>query len=176
MIQLIPVSDLKHLDDDLKQLYLDSFPADERRAWEAMQQLLTHPLFNVCRITHTSTFMGFITFWKWHDLLFIEHFALTEQARGKGFGTQMMEQIIKENSSTIVLEVELPLTEQATRRITFYQRLGFILCQQEYYQPPYNPGNEKIKMLIMSYPHILTTKDFAVIKKRLYKDVYKWDY
>lgn len=175
MIQLIPVSDSMDLDNDLKQIYHDSFPDNERREWNEMQQLLLHPLFNVCRIIHNKILIGFITFWKWPDLLFIEHFALGEAARGHGMGTLILKQIIEENTSTIIVEVEEPLTEQANRRIAFYQRLGFVLCPQEYYQPPYSAGNDKVKMFIMSYPELLNHKEFTIVKKQIYREVYKWD-
>ncbi|HET6559325.1 MAG TPA: GNAT family N-acetyltransferase [Prolixibacteraceae bacterium] len=175
MIHLMPVSDSNDLDTDLKQIYLDSFPDNERREWNEMQQLLLHPLFNVCRIIQNGTLIGFISFWKWPHLLFIEHFALNELARGKGIGTRILKQIIDENPSTIIVEVEEPLTEQANRRIAFYQRLEFVLCQQEYYQPPYTHGNDKVKMSIMSYPQLLTYEEFTIVKKQIYKEVYKWD-
>lgn len=175
MIQLIPVSDTIELDNDLKKIYLDSFPDNERREWKEMQQLLVHPLFKVFRITENNTLIGLITFWKWPDLLFIEHFALSLEARGKGTGSLILKKIIDTNPSTIIVEVEEPFTEQASRRIAFYQRLGFILCPQEYHQPPYSPGNQMIKMLIMSYPEQLNDMKFTILKKQIYKDVYKWD-
>lgn len=175
MIQLIPVSNAKDLDNDLKLIYLDSFPDNERREWKEMQQLLVHPLFRIFRIIENSTFIGFITFWKWPEFLFIEHFAVKETARGQGIGTRIMKQIIEQAPCTIILEVEEPYTEQAKRRIAFYQNLGFILCPQEYYQPPYNPNNERVKMIIMSYPELVDDKEFAIIKKQIYREVYKWD-
>lgn len=175
MIELIAVSDAKDLEFDLKQIYLDSFPDNERREWNEMQQLLVHPNFNVCKITHNNILIGFITFWKWPDLLFIEHFALNKPSRGKGTGTIILKQIIENTSSTVIVEVDVPITEPDNRRIAFYQRLGFVLCPQKYYQPPYIQGNDKVKMLIMSYPTILNNKEFIFVKKQIYREVYKWD-
>lgn len=175
MLELIAVSDPKDLEIDLKQIYLDSFPDNERREWNEMQHLLLNHLFTVCKITHNNLLIGFITFWKWTDLLFIEHFALNETARGKGIGTIILKQLLEQHPSTVIAEVEEPLTEQANRRIAFYQRLGFDLCQQEYYQPPYISGFDKVKMYIMSYPAKLTNREFTVFRNRIYKEVYKWD-
>lgn len=175
MIELNAVSDQKDLDDELKQIYLDSFPDNERREWSEMKQLLIHSLFNVFRITRNKVLIGIITCWKWPDLLFIEHFALKELERSQGAGTRVLKQIIEQNPSTIIVEVEEPDTVQAKRRIAFYQRIGFILCPQKYYQPPYTPGNEMIKMWFMSYPELLNDNKFTIIKKQIYKEVYKWD-
>jgi hypothetical protein len=86
-----------------------------------------------------------------------------------------LKQIIEQTPSTIIVEVEEPLTEQAKRRVDFYQRLGFNLCPKEYYQPPYTHGNSMVKMLIMSYPEQLNDREFTIIKKQIYKEVYKWD-
>lgn len=175
MLQLISVSESQDLDDDLKQIYLDSFPDNERREWKEMQQLLVHPLFNVFRITQNKVLIGIITYWKWHNLLFIEHFAIKGPARSQGAGSRILKQVIEQNHCTIIVEAEESDTEQAKRRIAFYQRLGFILCPQEYYQPAYSPMNDSIKMNIMSYPDLLTNEDFTVIKKQIYKEVYNWN-
>lgn len=173
MIQLIPVSASMDLGDDLKPIYFDSFPANERREWVEIRQLLNHPSYNLYKITNDDDLVGLVSIWRWPVLIFIEHFALSAPTRGLRIGTQVMKQIISENPPVIIVEVELPDTEQAIRRIAFYERLGFSLCQEDYYQPPYSPGMSKVKMLLMSFPHPLAYEEFLFFKARIYKDVYQ---
>lgn len=173
MIRLIPVSDSLDLGDDLQQIYVDSFPADERREWEKIHQLLNHPSYNLYKIRINKILVGLISIWRWPELIFIEHFALSIPTRGQGIGTQVIKQIMSENPLVIIIEVELPYTEQAIRRIAFYERLGFMLCQEDYYQPPYSPGMSKVKMLLMSFPHPLSREEFQAYKAKIYKDVYQ---
>lgn len=172
MIHLIPVSASLDLGDDLKQIYLDSFPADERREWQEIRQLLTNPSYNIYKINVNNELTGLISIWRWSELIFIEHFALSIPTRGMGLGTQVLKQIISENPPMIIVEVELPDTGPAIRRIAFYERLGFSPCHEEYYQPPYSPGMSKVKMLLMSYPHSLSREEFLSFKGKIYKEVY----
>ncbi|MBC8004782.1 MAG: GNAT family N-acetyltransferase [Verrucomicrobia bacterium] len=172
MIQLVPVTSSLDLGDDLKQIYFESFPADERREWEDIHQLLYHPPYNLYRINVNNELTGLISIWRWPELIFIEHFALSIPNRELGTGTQVLKQIISENPPTIILEVELPDTEQAIRRIAFYERLGFSLCIKDYYQPPYFPGKNKVKMLLMSFPHSLSPDEFQFYRTKIYKEVY----
>lgn len=173
MIQLIPVSAALDLGDDLQQIYVDSFPANERREWQEIQKLLTYPSYNLYRISFNNELRGLISIWRWPEFIFIEHFAMSISTRGLGLGTQVMKQIINENSPLIIIEVDLPDTEQSIRRIAFYERLGFLLCHENYYQPPYSPGMSKVKMILMSFPHTLSREEFLFFKAKVYKEVYQ---
>lgn len=173
MIQLIPVSAALDFSDHLQQIYFDSFPADERREWQEIQKLLTHPSYNLYRIDVNNELTGLISIWRWPEFIYIEHFAISTLTRGQGMGTQVMKQIINENSPLIIVEVDLPDTEQSIRRIAFYERLGFSLCPEDYYQPPYSPGMVKVKMILMSFPHTLSREEFLFFKAKVYKEVYQ---
>lgn len=173
MIQLILVSDSLDLGDDLQKIYFDSFPADEQREWQEIHQLLSNPCYNFYQIAVNKELSGLISIWTWPEFIFIEHFALSIPMRGLGMGTRVMKQLMSENPPLIIVEVELPGTEAAMRRIAFYERLGFSLCQEDYYQPPYSPNKNPVKMLLMSFPHTLSPKEFQSFKARAYKQVYR---
>ncbi len=71
------------------------------------------------------------------------------------------------------MEVERPLEEMAKRRINFYQRHGFTLWENDYYQPPYKPGDDYLPMYLMVHGELNAQKDFEEVKHRLYTEVYK---
>ena len=79
---------------------------------------------------------------------------------------------MKEEDTPMVLEVELPETEMAQRRIGFYQRLGFILNEFPYWQPSMQEGQPSIPLKIMSWPKALSQEQFTPWQQQIYQDVY----
>jgi GNAT superfamily N-acetyltransferase len=174
MIQLIPVTKSVESNSGLKNLYESAFPPDERRDWNQFAELLYDRRFELYLITHQQKMIGFISVWDLIDLTFIEHFAILESERGKGFGSQTINQIISAKNTTIILEVELPVTETAGKRIRFYEWLNFKVCNSDYFQPPYSSEKEKVKMLLMSYPDKISNTDFSEIIQLIYRKVYQF--
>ncbi len=173
MIKLLPVSDSMELNDDLKQIYEDSFPSDERREWLEISELIQHPKFIIYRIYNNEELIGLITVWNLNHFIFIEHFAIRQNLRGKLLGTQVVNQVITECDKTVIVEVEEPINDTAQRRIAFYERLGFVVFSGIYYQPPYSNGKNRVKMMLMSFPNQLTTIEFSEVKSSIYRIVYK---
>jgi ribosomal protein S18 acetylase RimI-like enzyme len=173
MIQLIPLLQAKAYEHSLKSIYHDSFPRDERRDWDELMNLTHYSHFNLYSIHKNNNPVGLITLWKWVELTFIEHFAIHNSLQGKGIGSEVLNQLKQKATTKIILETEEPTTADAQRRIAFYNRLGFQICNEEYYQPPYSTDKKAVKMLLMSYPDKLTRKEFTTIRSKLYKEVYQ---
>lgn len=72
----------------------------------------------------------------------------------------------------VVLEVEIPAEEMSKRRIGFYERLGYVLDDHVYYQPPYRRGEEFLEMRLMTYGDINLQQSFEEVKNCIYRDVY----
>ncbi|MBW8333083.1 MAG: GNAT family N-acetyltransferase [Prolixibacteraceae bacterium] len=173
MIKLIPVSNSDDLSDDLKQIYIGSFPPDERRDWQKMKELLQHSSFILNQVFENEELVGLISHWNLPNFLFIEHFAILQSKRGKGIGSRALKQVIAENLKTIIIEVEEPISDDARRRIAFYESAGFSVCEGIYHQPPYSPDKNKVKMLLMSFPEKILPPEFDEIKTRIYREVYQ---
>lgn len=173
MIKLISVSDFGELNENIRQIYVDSFPVDERRDWDELKKLLEQPNFTFYQIMGDHGLIGFITIWDLQDFVFIEHFALEESARGKGIGSQVVTHLLESNSTRVVLEVDLAITEMNRRRINFYERLGFSACDSIYWQPAYGADKITVKMLLMSSPDKITSLEFDKVKTEIYSKVYQ---
>lgn len=173
MIQINRLTQPLEFEEALKNIYHYSFPSDERREWDNLMKLTHHQNFNLHSILHNNVPIGLITLWKLPEFIFIEHFAIDKTFRGKGIGSEVLNELKKEVSAKIILETEEPDTKPAMRRINFYKRLGFHLCQEDYYQPAYSKDKEAVKMLLMSYPEMITQSAFITIKARLYEQVYQ---
>lgn len=159
--------------DEVFSLMVASFPKEEYRSYEGQKKLLENPNYYITvRQNEKNELIGFICSWKTSNFSFIEHFAVKESERGKGIGSIMLKEFINTAPSPIILEVELPKDELSFRRISFYERFGFIKNEFEYYQMPLRENINPIKMYLMSYPRILSKVKFEEIKKCIYKKIY----
>lgn len=144
---------------DAWELYENAFPLEERRLLDSQIKLFTNSKYHFDIIIEDITFIGFILWWEFDDLRFVEYFATVEHLRNKGFGKLILDQFIKKDQNPILLEVELPTTEMKKRRIHFYERLGFHLNNHSYEIPPMHDGFPALELLIMTFPQPISEKD-----------------
>jgi ribosomal protein S18 acetylase RimI-like enzyme len=157
----------------LYDLYVRSFPENERRSHEGFVQLFEKQNSFYCTVLmHENRFVGFLTFWEFNHFVYIEHFAISPQQRGQSLGSSTLKQFMKSISKPIVLEVELPESDTAKRRIRFYECLGFCVCNHSYKQPPYDKNKENVPMLLMCSKKDFLEKNFEETRNTLYKYVY----
>lgn len=173
MISFIPVkttdSEYKFVED----LLHEAFPIDERRDDDVQRSNTDHnPLFTAYLITDKDLKIGLITLWKLNGFYYVEHLATSPGVRNKGYGKEIIQTILKEFHSRIVLEVELPENELSRRRIGFYERNGFTLCRKSYLQPPYRKSSRPIPMYIMYSGTESIDGIFNEIKSEIYDKVY----
>lgn len=77
-----------------------------------------------------------ITVWELNGFRYVEHLATSPAIRNKGYGKLIMEALKKKFSGIIILEVERPEDEISKRRIEFYKRCGFSLCEKTTFSQP----------------------------------------
>lgn len=155
--------------DEVYALMKESFPKSELRDEGAAREILENRTYRLYRITEGGEFIGFLGVWRLPEFLFIEHFATRPELRGKGYGKRALVSLFKLYESA-VLEVEPPDNELTSRRIAFYERCGFHLSREEYYQPPYREDGEPVRLMLMSYPHPIVRH--AEVASSLYRKVY----
>ena len=147
-----------------------SFPQNEIRSEKDAEAILSDRAYRIYRITERGKFIGFITVWKLPEFAFIEHFAIQPELRGKGFGARALA-ALGGWYKDMVLEAEPPECEISKRRIAFYERCGFHLSKEEYYQPPYSEDSGPVRLMLMRYPKPI--KDHGKVATALYREVYK---
>lgn len=153
-----------------------SFPPNEHRGFDGQYGEFGNKYFR-CMCVGGEKITGFMNFWELSGFIYLEHFAVAREMRKKGIGSILLNELKKYAANRpIVLEVELPETgETAVRRIEYYKQRGFFVNEYEYYQPPYNDGDEPLKMFIMSCPKPLSPKEFGSVRDVLYRDAYETD-
>ncbi len=154
MLTLIKI-DTKSSDYQFVETLMHSaFPSDERRedsnqrynvdCNEKMQCLL---------IKDGDVNVGFFTVWSLSGISYVEHFAIADNLRQCGYGTKSLALLTSSfsSSSSFILEVELPSTEESIKRIAFYEKNGFKLSSRPYIQPPYSSDKQSVPMALMTY-------------------------
>lgn len=173
MLKLTPIKTTDSVYSFVEQLLHDSFPLAERRDDEAQRDNTDHnPRFTCYFISDDELPVGLITAWNLDGFYYLEHLATTPLIRNRGYGKQIIQQIKDLLPGVIVLEVEHPEDEMSCRRIGFYQRCGFQLCEKEYIQPPYREGGEEVPLFLMYSGTDSIDDAFDTIRQRIYKEVY----
>ena len=157
----------------ISQLYLSTFPENERRDWNALLRLLPEPKMHLQLIEEQQTAIGYILWWQLKNWLYIEHLAISPEQRGKHYGQRVMKEMIEEAGGDIVLETELPVTDDAKRRIDFYNSLGLQTLPFNYSQPPYRKAEPPVPMQLMSIKPIASVQEFNAVATLIRNEVYE---
>lgn len=148
------------------ELYEISFPEYERRTKERHEEILAHPKFFPYHIYENNQFVGILYFWDWGTLIYGEHLATLPQVRGGGLGAKAIKEFYKIiGQKTLILEIDPPVTDVAIRRQKFYERLGLVTNDYHYVHPSYRANYHPHKLVIMSYPELISQEMFDQFKK-----------
>ena len=118
-------------DEKIKQLYESAFPEDEQIPWKDLMRLIEEMPLDFTAYYDGETFIGFTIVYPRKQFNWYWYFAVQEELRGKGYGQQILTQLIeKYKGQTCVLDMESPTQvceniEQRRRRHAFYLRNGF---------------------------------------------------
>lgn len=135
------------------ELYIASFPEDERRSVVKFRNLLENSdCFHVLGFFEgEDEFVGFLSYWDFGTFRYGEHFAILPEKRNGGRGAECLQMAMDIMGKPIILEVEPPVDEMAKRRIGFYERNGCKLWPDLFYmQPAYEKYLEPIELKLMT--------------------------
>ena len=159
--------------DTIHDIYMDSFPPEERRPWNDILHKLdtVGSPFSLTLILLKGKASGFITSWDFGDFVYIEHFAMQSSGRGSGIGAKALRRFCRQARKPVFLEVEPPSVGQmAQRRIKFYERNGFVpFYDFKYVQPPYAEGLPEVELVLMGTSSEVSLEE---VKNKLHTEVY----
>lgn len=157
----------------VEELMQTAFPQQERRNADLQREYTDNKLhFHTFVILNGNLPIGLLTMWKLESFHYIEHFAIHENYRNKGYGQKVMEFIINEIKGMIVLEAEEPSDDITYRRIRFYQRLGFVMQDVPYQQPPYRSEDQWFPMKLMTLRESNFPLEYERVRGNIYKEAY----
>ena len=169
MITFTPLAESDH-SHFAQNLFEEAFPEQERPPFSTLRHRDAGK-FHFLVAENGDDPVGILTYWTFEDLVYIEHFAIAEELRNQGIGKATFLYFLSQQTDQVVLEVELPNTEEADHRVEFYASMGFFQNPQEYMQPPYREGDKEVPMIIMS-KYELDDDEFCEIRDLLYREVY----
>ena len=153
-----------------QELFEEAFPEQERPPFSSLRHRDAGK-FHFLVAENGDDPVGILTYWTFDDLVYVEHFAIDEELRNQGLGKAVFLNFLSQQTEQVVLEVELPNTEEADHRVEFYASIGFFSNPQPYLQPSYHNDDRSVPMLIMS-KYELDDDEFEEIKQLLYREVY----
>lgn len=162
---------------EAEALYVDAFPPEERRNVKDWKNLMAHDggAFRALRIAGPERgFLGFLTYWNLGKFYYVEHFAVSASARGGGIGGKALDLLLATTKDMpLVLEVEPPVTDDARRRIAFYERHRLMLSPLPYWQPPYDPSKTKgLELNLMTTDLDFLNAHADEVRQTLYREIY----
>lgn len=133
----------------LLPLYVEAFPAEERRTTSDLLRMLNQKDMFFSAILTDEVVVGLVVYWKFEGFLYMEHLAVLASRRKEGIGAAVLKELKKEGVP-ILLEAEIPYDDASTQRINFYHRSGFNALPVYYHQPPYRKGETVVPMMLLS--------------------------
>ena len=117
-------------DEQIRRLYETAFPEDEQIPWDDLIRLVGEMPLDFTAYYDSETFIGFTIVYPRKSFNWFWYFAVREELRGKGYGQQILTQLIeKYKGQTCVLDMESTTQicdnlEQRRKRQAFYIRNG----------------------------------------------------
>lgn len=155
-------------------LYESAFPYKERRSLDDHLRALNDPRFEADGIWHDGRFVGLIYHWASAPATrYVEHLAISPALRGQNMGSQALQAFI-ERFGRVILEIDPPVDEISCRRLHFYQRLGFVENPQEYLHPSFRAPFTTHRLVLMSYPQLLTDDEARTLADFVREEVLRY--
>ncbi|MCT7987052.1 GNAT family N-acetyltransferase [Laspinema olomoucense] len=162
MLEIVQLTDINHPDfQGALQIYLDSFPASERQPLEILEARLSNQLYQWFIAKTENQVVGIALLYplKPSDFIVLDYLGIDKDYRSRGIGRMLISYLIDwvhNQQKTLLIEVENPRfcddSEQAKRRIQFYQNNGAkVLYPVRYVLPPLS-GDVPTEMLLMMVP------------------------
>ena len=82
-------------DEKIKQLYETAFPEDEQIPWDDLMRLIEEMPLDFTAYYDGETFIGFTIVYPRKSVNWFWYFAVCEELRGKGYGQQILTQLIE---------------------------------------------------------------------------------
>lgn len=115
-----------------EQLYLEAFPAAERKPFEMLVELQKNGRGMIFAAADEERFLGLAVVLLWEDIALLDYLAVAPEGRGQGTGSEVLRLLAARfPDKRILIEIELPEENapdnaQRARRKRFYLRAGFV--------------------------------------------------
>ncbi len=144
---------------DIEKLYYEAFPKNEQIPLDEFLES-TIDNMNTYIFTYKNNFVGFCVTLLYENIVYLLYFAMSSKYRNRGFGSQALE-LIKKNNNNKVLVADIEQEQydstnklQRIKRKKFYLRSGFTPTQITYVQ-------QNVTFEILSFGGSVTENDLT---------------
>ncbi len=144
---------------EVMALYERAFPYIERRDLSEQARIMEFKEYVLEAIIQGEEPLGFISYWRSEEFIYLEHIAIMESARGRALGTAALKYLCK-TGLPVILEIEPVVDEVTKKRLHFYSKNGFVMNTHEHIQPKYHRGDGDLRLLIMSSEREISAEEY----------------
>ena len=158
----------------VEELMHTAFPAQERRDTPQQREYSdSNPLFCNNVIVEDGKPVGMISYWDMGDFYYIEHFAINNEIRGKGYGSTILNKFIKSTPKTILLEIDPIIDDISNACLRFYKRCGFWENPYSHTHPSYRDEYQPHHLIVLTTEKQLFEDEYQTFYKDLSVTVMK---
>ncbi|MFK3707029.1 GNAT family N-acetyltransferase [Klebsiella sp. NPDC088457] len=140
-------------------LYDKAFPWHEQREPAAKRQALRDPRYLLEAWFDDGVFIGLSGCWQFAGYRYIEHLAIDDTLRSRGYGKRLLAGLLQRTPLTI-LEIDPLTTEIAHKRLRFYATMGFCANPWPHRHPTYHRGIADHELIVLSYPQAIDASQY----------------
>lgn len=167
-INRIQITDISSpLYTEFATLYSKSFPIFEQRTLEQQIAAFSSPNYHLDLFYDDDLFVGFFSYWKFEKYSYLEHFAVNDNHRGKGYGAILLQKLEDYLSHTVILEIDPIVDDISAARWRFYERCGFCRNSFKHIHPPYRDGYKGHSLIVLSSKEPLKNEAYDLFWKEL---------
>lgn len=155
-----------------RMLYAQSFPVHEQRQYASQRRIMGQEAYHFGLVMDNDEFAGLMLYWEAETFIYVEHFCMLPELRGKGLGSRALA-LLGVGGKTVILEIDPPVDAVSVRRRRFYERSGFVANSYRHVHPPYHREYAGHELVVMSRPSALTQKEFDAFVQFLTQTVMK---
>lgn len=166
-LEMANLADFEYIYNDMET----QFPKNEMKPYGVFCGLLNLPCYDLYHIKENETSVGYALIANNEDFLWLEYFAIYKKFHSKGYGSKIIASL-KDNFPKFkgcFLEVEKPDENKINtiRRIKFYENLGVINLNYDYFYPN-EEGFIKMELFYLPFGNVILP-DVSIIKKVIKK-------
>ena len=155
-----------------RMLYAQSFPVHEQRQYPSQCRIMGHEAYHFGLVMENGEFAGLMLYWETEDFIYVEHFCMLPELRGRGLGSRALT-LLGACGKTVILEIDPPVDAFSVRRRQFYERAGFVTNPYRHVHPPYYREHAGHDLIVMSRPSGLTQEQMDAFVQFLTQTVMK---
>lgn len=154
-----------------EKLYASSFPIFEQRTQTQQDAAFGCERYNLTGYEDNGVFIGFISYWEFDDYIYIEHFAVDTDSRGKGYGSKILQSFVEATDKIVLLEIDPVTDEISEARLRFYLKCGFKENPYRHLHPAYRNEYRAHRLTVLTTPRQITEREYRIFDRDLRRTV-----